>query len=592
MVGIEQTDKKIVCSVIAGLLHYFFLACFAWMSLEGIQIYVLLIEVFEAKKSRKKYYYPYGYGLPAIVVGVSAGIFYQGYGTSEYCWLTTEKGLIWAFVGPACAVILVNLIFLIMAGVIMCRHSGHVPCKQDDSGNKEKLNCSESPPETDKMILGKTKGEEILSWLKGACVLLCLLGITWAFGLLYINSETIVMAYIFTISNAFQGFFIFVFHCCMNEKVKKEYKRCIRHCRCCPACIRDRYGSSGYSNQGQGSSASSNKRLHRPSSDGYPSTAKRNSASSISQNLANVTATSASRQQLLPNGSLPEYLPVMQAVGTQTEELKHKHAVKKETGHRTFNVPPLELKRTSSDPCILSPLPENGFSPFIFNKNTDDAPNKFYQCISSNGSSHNSMPNLTVKEPQTLRKKQELDLVDRKILQNRSLPDILVCQDKDVSLMHYRKVGSDWNIHTGNTYRTQSGRGNNDVQLKISHIKILDSEGKPWSRISVTPVTQRKNPPQHDNDKQPENVTKESLFPQGDRSKTDSEGSVVLKKWKTSEDIALETHPSSEQSTHLQTDGKQSAVEPSNKIGDNTVLVELHNSKFVKTRASYFETYL
>jgi len=57
------------------------------------------------------------------------------------------------------------------------------------------------------------------SWIKGAVVLIVLLGPTWAFGLFYINTQSIVMAYLFTVLNSLQGVFIFVFHCLMNEKV-------------------------------------------------------------------------------------------------------------------------------------------------------------------------------------------------------------------------------------------------------------------------------------------------------------------------------------------------------------------------------------
>jgi adhesion G protein-coupled receptor L4 len=35
MFGIEMTANRIVCGVIAAFLHYFFLAAFAWMFLEG-----------------------------------------------------------------------------------------------------------------------------------------------------------------------------------------------------------------------------------------------------------------------------------------------------------------------------------------------------------------------------------------------------------------------------------------------------------------------------------------------------------------------------------------------------------------------------
>ncbi len=66
------------------------------------------------------------------------------------------------------------------------------------------------------------------SWLRGALVLLCLLGITWAFGLMYVSEDLLVFAYIFTIANAFQGLFIFIFHCCMNDKVCVEYRTTIK----------------------------------------------------------------------------------------------------------------------------------------------------------------------------------------------------------------------------------------------------------------------------------------------------------------------------------------------------------------------------
>ena len=57
------------------------------------------------------------------------------------------------------------------------------------------------------------------SWIKGAFVLEVLLGLTWAFGLAFVNEQTVIFAYIFTVLNSLQGAFIFVFHCIMNEKV-------------------------------------------------------------------------------------------------------------------------------------------------------------------------------------------------------------------------------------------------------------------------------------------------------------------------------------------------------------------------------------
>ena len=73
--------RQILGAIVAGVLHYFLLAAFLWMFLEGLQLYVMLIEVFESEKSRRWYYYAAGYGIPAIIVAVSAGVYPQGYGT-------------------------------------------------------------------------------------------------------------------------------------------------------------------------------------------------------------------------------------------------------------------------------------------------------------------------------------------------------------------------------------------------------------------------------------------------------------------------------------------------------------------------------
>ena len=55
--------------------------------------------------------------------------------------------------------------------------------------------------------------------LKGSAILFPLLGMTWIFGLLVFNRETIVFKYLFAICNSLQGMMIFVFHVLINKKV-------------------------------------------------------------------------------------------------------------------------------------------------------------------------------------------------------------------------------------------------------------------------------------------------------------------------------------------------------------------------------------
>uniref|UniRef100_A0A1A8K642 Latrophilin 2 n=1 Tax=Nothobranchius kuhntae TaxID=321403 RepID=A0A1A8K642_NOTKU len=210
LVGINMTEPKLVCSIIAGVLHFCFLAAFTWMCLEGVQLYLMLVEVFESEFSRRKYYYICGYLIPALVVGISAAIDYMSYGTQQVCWLRVDNHFIWSFIGPVTLIIVVNVIFLVVTIYKMVKHSTSM--KPDSSR------------------LGG-----IRSWVLGAFALLCLLGLTWSFGLFFLNESSIVMAYLFTIFNTLQGMFIFIFHCLLQKKVRKEYSKCFHQSQCCGA---------------------------------------------------------------------------------------------------------------------------------------------------------------------------------------------------------------------------------------------------------------------------------------------------------------------------------------------------------------------
>ncbi|XP_069974868.1 latrophilin Cirl isoform X6 [Penaeus vannamei] len=231
LAGVNQTDKPVVCGVVAGLLHFFFLAAFAWMFMEGFQLYVMLVEVFEAEKSRVRWYYGAAYGFPAVVVAVSAVIDPFSYGTKDACWLRADNYFIFAFVGPVIAVIIANSIFLTMSLFIMCRHANLSASVK----NKEHTKLASVSGGEESALLDKMQAH--VSWVRGAVVLMFLLGLTWTFGLLYLNQASVVMAYVFTVLNSLQGLFIFIFHCVQNDKVKKELRRAGRRHPWLRACL-------------------------------------------------------------------------------------------------------------------------------------------------------------------------------------------------------------------------------------------------------------------------------------------------------------------------------------------------------------------
>ncbi|XP_076632425.1 latrophilin Cirl isoform X5 [Colletes latitarsis] len=266
--GIGQTNQRIVCGIVAGLLHFFFLCAFAWMFLEGFQLYVMLIEVFEAEKSRLRWYYLVAYGAPLLVVAISCIIDPLSYGTDRYCWLRADNYFIFSFVGPVILVILANLVFLSMAIYMMCRHANTTVAMK----SKEHSRLASASGKEENALPNKLQAH--LAWLRGAIVLVFLLGLTWTFGLLYLNQESVAMAYIFTILNSLQGLFIFVFHCVQNEKVRKEYRKFVRRHSWLPKCLRcsktvtgGSGGSSGTSGGAGGANGGKDFASHNTSSN-------------------------------------------------------------------------------------------------------------------------------------------------------------------------------------------------------------------------------------------------------------------------------------------------------------------------------------
>uniref|UniRef100_A0A672Q2W9 Adhesion G protein-coupled receptor L1-like n=1 Tax=Sinocyclocheilus grahami TaxID=75366 RepID=A0A672Q2W9_SINGR len=208
LIGMDKTHYTVVCPVLAGLLHFFLLSVFCWLCMETVQLYVLMVEVFESETSRRKYYYLSAYGFPTLVVAISTAIDYRSYGGPKACWLRVDNYFIWTFIGPASLVILLNLAVLVITIHRMLRHSTVL---KPDSSRFDNIKC----------------------WTLSSVTLLLLVSLTWIFGLLFMNDSSVVMAYLFTSFNAVHGMFIFLLHCALQKKVQKEYSKCLRQSPCC-----------------------------------------------------------------------------------------------------------------------------------------------------------------------------------------------------------------------------------------------------------------------------------------------------------------------------------------------------------------------
>ncbi|CAL1297640.1 unnamed protein product [Larinioides sclopetarius] len=202
--GIERVSTPIVCAILAAVLDYLLLATFCWAFLECFQLYVELADISQPQKSRWIWYYALAYSVPALIVTVAAAVDNESYGTDRLCWLRSDNYFIFSFIGPAVGIFFGGVVFLCVAACILYHHSGlTTTIKGKEEAKLTKLKCH----------------------IRRAVLLMCLLGLTWTTGLLYLHQETLGFAYAFTILNSIQGIFILLFYCITDEKIQPELER-------------------------------------------------------------------------------------------------------------------------------------------------------------------------------------------------------------------------------------------------------------------------------------------------------------------------------------------------------------------------------
>ncbi|XP_048085915.1 LOW QUALITY PROTEIN: adhesion G protein-coupled receptor B1-like [Alosa alosa] len=198
LIGQTQARNKVVCTLVAAFLHFFFLSSFCWVLTEAWQSYMAVTGRLRNRIIRKRFLC-LGWGLPALVVAVSVGFTKaKGYGTVNYCWLSLEGGLLYSFVGPAAAVVLVNMVIGILVFNKLVSKDGITDVKL-----KERAGAS----------------------LWSSCVVLPLLALTWMSAVLAITDRrSALFQILFAVFDSLEGFIIVMVHCILRREVQEAVK--------------------------------------------------------------------------------------------------------------------------------------------------------------------------------------------------------------------------------------------------------------------------------------------------------------------------------------------------------------------------------
>ena len=199
-----QTAKNnaIACGIIAGILHYFFLSVFSWSLCEAILVLYMLFVLFAPRRI-----YPFlmvlGWGLPVPIVAITVGIRWFNYGVEgQYCWLSTENGTVWSFIGPALTVVLINMVLLVIA-VTRILTALRMKMRQ------------------------MTRLKQARAAAFGSFILVPILGIPWIVAVLNFFVSVSLFQWIFVILNTPQGLMFFLLYVLNNKELLKKvfYRR-------------------------------------------------------------------------------------------------------------------------------------------------------------------------------------------------------------------------------------------------------------------------------------------------------------------------------------------------------------------------------
>ncbi|XP_049600012.1 adhesion G protein-coupled receptor E2-like isoform X2 [Syngnathus scovelli] len=195
----RYVEHELACTVIAGLLHFLVVASFVWMLLEALQLHLLVrklsrVQVIQRDGLPKLLLYSIGYGVPFVIVGVSALVYSDGYGASanlKDCWLSHKRNFNWAASGPVITILALNVI--LFCATLWSLRPTLAGMRSDVSQTRDT-----------RLIIFKIVAQFVI------------LGCTWIIGLYQSN---LFFHVLFILLNSQQGTFLYIVHCVLNKEV-------------------------------------------------------------------------------------------------------------------------------------------------------------------------------------------------------------------------------------------------------------------------------------------------------------------------------------------------------------------------------------
>ncbi|RZF45128.1 hypothetical protein LSTR_LSTR000538 [Laodelphax striatellus] len=206
----DYWDQNDICLGVALAIHYLVLTSLAWMLVEAINMYQLLITVFASVESRFMLKRIIGaWGIPICIVGATisyTGLNHYKSPDQNACLFSSEDRNVYyiAYFGPACVILIVNFVVFLRVSRVLCMKR---------TVGKHNL---------------KEKGGITMAQVRGAFTVMTLLGVTWISGVFAVGRLRLIFRYIFSMSNSLQGFIIFIVRCVLYPEARSAWATLFR----------------------------------------------------------------------------------------------------------------------------------------------------------------------------------------------------------------------------------------------------------------------------------------------------------------------------------------------------------------------------
>ncbi|XP_039641348.1 adhesion G protein-coupled receptor F5 [Perca fluviatilis] len=209
------------CRIFVVLKHFCYLSMFFWMwCLSSMLLHKTIFPLHHmSKNAYLKFFLLLGYVCPLLIVVITFVCYSGGakdvYFSSDTCWLRyvgLMKGSIHTFVIPVGIIVFFNVFSMLVVIMKLLDH----------------------PINTDKANENDSEKKAVKTAMRSVILLTPIFGVTWIFGfavmLIDLTAGTVAFAvnYIFTLLNAFQGFFILLTTCLGDKLIRDALLKCLR----------------------------------------------------------------------------------------------------------------------------------------------------------------------------------------------------------------------------------------------------------------------------------------------------------------------------------------------------------------------------